>query len=154
MLKKLIAAAVVACAMTAVARAEVSTPHSGMQVVQTSIPFNQYSTKLQAAVRKHGMTLVGVGCASCGARSLGVIVPGNRVFMIFNRYFATQVLKASTAASIEAPIRLLVTENSVGHAVVTYRLPSHTFGEYGVPALDSVGKHLDVAVTNILNDVK
>ncbi len=59
------------------------------------------------------------------------------------------MLAASTAAGIEAPIRIYVTE---GTATVTYRLPSHVFGAYDVPALTELGGELDVLVDKVLAD--
>ena len=44
------------------------------------------------------------------------------------------------------------TENADGTATLTYRLPSHTFGAYQVPALDAMAKDLDRIVANIVAD--
>ena len=62
------------------------------------------------------------------------------------------MLKASIAAGIEAPLRLYLTENTDGTARLTYRLPSHIFGAYQVPALDAMAKDLDRIVANIVAD--
>jgi hypothetical protein len=39
-------------------------------------------------------------------------------------------------------------------ARLTYRLPSHTFGVYKVPALDVMAKELDAIVAKIVGDAK
>jgi len=62
------------------------------------------------------------------------------------------MLKASVAAGIEAPLRLYLTENADGTARLTYRLPSHTFGAYDVPALDVMARELDRIVAKIVAD--
>jgi uncharacterized protein (DUF302 family) len=71
--------------------------------------------------------------------------------MIFNPHFAVRMLKASEAAGIEAPVRLYATEQPTGNARLTYRLPSHIFGAYKVPALDEMGRELDAIVERIVS---
>ena len=48
--------------------------------------------------------------------------------------------------------RLYVTEKTDGTARLTYRLPSHTFGAYQVPALDEMAGELDGIVARIVAD--
>lgn len=129
-----------------------SSPHSGVQVIETKQPFDAFTKRLTAAIKKNKMGLVAQACANCGAKSIGVTIPGNRVFMIFRPDFAVRMLKASEAAGVEAPIRLYVTEQPDGSAHLSYRLPSHTFGDYKVAALDELGAELDVIVDQIVQD--
>lgn len=98
------------------------------------------------------MGIVSVGCATCGAKAIGVTIPGNWVIMIYNPHFAVRMLKASVAAGVEAPLRLYVTENKDGTAKLSYRLPSHVFAPYGVAALNTVSKELDTIVAKIVAD--
>ncbi len=126
------------------ASAEVATPYSGSKVIDTGIAFPAYLEKLKAAISANKMGLVGSACATCGARAIGVTIPGNRVYMIFAPQFAVRMLKASVAAGIEAPIRLYVTENADGNARLTYRKPSHVFAPYKVKQLDDLARELDV----------
>ena len=79
-------------------------------------------------------------------------IPGNRVFLFFRPDYAVRMLAASTAAGIEAPIRVYVTETRGHTAQVTYRLPSHVFGAYQVTALTEMGKELDGRVAKIIAD--
>ena len=60
-------------------------------------------------------------------------------------------MRASEAAGIEAPLRLYITGQPNGTARLTYRLPSHVFGAYKVPALDEMAKELDVIFARIVN---
>ena len=133
-------------------RAENRAPYSGMRSVETNRPFAAYVERLKAAVRANRMGIVAHACATCGAKAIGVTIPGNHVVMIFHPRFAVRMLKASIAAGIEAPLRLYLTENADGTARLTYRLPSHTFGAYQVPALDAMAKDLDRIVANIVAD--
>jgi len=131
-------------------RAENPTPYSGTKVIETGQPFDAFIKKLTAAIKANKMGIVGNACATCGAKSIGVTIPGNRVMMIFNPHFAVRMLKASEASGIEAPLRLYVTEQPNGKARLTYRLPSHVFGVYKVPALDKMAKELDVIFARIV----
>ncbi len=129
-----------------------SSPHSGFQVIETKRAFDDFTASLTASIKKNKMGLVAQACANCGAKSIGVTIPGNRVFMIFRPDFAVRMLEASEAAGIEAPIRLYVTEQPDGAARLSYRLPSHTFGDYQIAALDELGAELDVIVARIVED--
>ena len=131
-------------------KAENPTPYSGTKVIETGQPFDAFIEKLTAAIKANKMGIVGNACATCGAKNIGVTIPGNRVIMIFNPHFAVRMLKASEAAGIEAPIRLYITEQPNGKARLTYRLPSHLFGAYKVPALDEMGKDLDAIISRIV----
>ena len=130
--------------------AENPAPYSGTKVIETGSPFAAFVGKLTQAVSANKMGLVAQACADCGAKSIGVAIPGNRVIMIYRPDFAVRMLKASVAAGIEAPLRLYVTERPDGTARLTYRLPSHVFGAYQVAALDAMANELDVIVAKIV----
>lgn len=136
------------------ARAENATPYSGTRILETGKPFLPYVDALKKSIRDNKMVLIGLACATCGAKAIGEAVAGNRVFLFFNPHYAVRMLRASEAAGIEAPIRIYVTETSEAKARVTYRLPSHTFGAYEVEALETLGTDLDKAVEKILADAR
>jgi len=126
------------------------TPYSGTKVVETGKPFAAYLVALEKAIKANKMGIVARACATCGAKSIGIKIPGNRVIMIYNPHFAVRMLKASTASGIEAPLRLYVTENANGSARLTYRLPSHAFAPYKVGDLDMMAGELDKIVAAIV----
>lgn len=135
--------------------AENLTPYSGMRIIETGIPFLEYEERLVAATQANKMGVVARACADCGAKAaLGKVIPKNRVLMIVHPHFAVRMLEASIAAGIEAPLRLYLTETNDGTATLTYRLPSHVFGAYEVPALDAMGKELDRIVARIVADAR
>ena len=131
-------------------RAENPTPYSGTRTHDTGQPYDAYIASLTAAIKVNKMGIVGNACATCGAKSIGVTIPGNRVLMIFNPHFAVRMLKASTAAGVEAPLRLYVTEIADGTARLTYRLPSHVFAPYEVPELNEMARELDAIFEKIV----
>jgi uncharacterized protein (DUF302 family) len=135
-------------------RAENPAPYPGTKVVETGKPFARYVNDLKAAIKANAMGLVAEACATCGAKAIGVTIPGNRVIMIFNPRFAVRMLAASEAAGIEAPLRLYVTEQPDGAARLTYRLPSRVFGAYENADLDKMGAELDVIVAKIAADAQ
>lgn len=138
---------------TAPLHAENPTPYSGTQIIETRKPFLPYVEALTASVKANNFGIIGLACATCAIKAkFGEEIPGNRVFLIFRPDFARRMLAASTAAGIEAPIRLYVTETSSSTATVTHRLPSHVFGAYEVPALTEMGAELDVLVAKVLAD--
>lgn len=126
------------------------TPYSGTRVIDTGRPFAAFLSQLEAAIKANKMGIVARACATCGAKSIGVTIPGNRVIMIFHPRFAVRMLAASEEAGIEAPLRLYVTERADGSARLTYRMPSHVFGAYQVPALDEMAKELDKILAAIV----
>jgi len=132
------------------AAAENPAPYSGTQLIDTEIPFDAFAEKLEAAIKANKMGLVAQACATCGAKSIGMTIPGNRVLMIFRPDFAVRMLEASEAAGIEAPLRLYLTERPDGTARLTYRLPSHVFAPYEVPALNEMTAELDEILARIV----
>ncbi len=125
-------------------------PYSGTVSIETGKPFKVYLGQLKKAIKANKMGIVAEACATCGAKAIGVTIPGNRVIMVFAPNFAVRMLKASEAAGIEAPLRLYITEQADGSANLTYRLPSHVFSPYGVAALDQIATELDKKLSNIV----
>jgi len=118
---------------------------SGAEIIETGQPFNSYLKKLKSAIRANKMGIVAEACATCGAKAIGVTIPGNRVVMIFNPYFAVRMLKASEAVTFVA-----ITENADKTAKLTYRTATAVFGAYKVPALDKMAKELDQIIAKIV----
>ncbi|MBI3090639.1 MAG: DUF302 domain-containing protein [Candidatus Tectomicrobia bacterium] len=113
-------------------------------------PFAAFTADLERAISAHKMGLVCLANAQNGARSIGVTIPGNQVFMVFRPDFAVRMLRADARAGIEAPLRLYVTENPDGTATVSYRTPSEVFAPYQNAALDTMAKELDAIFARII----
>ena len=89
------------------------------------------------------------------AKARGITIPGNRVIGLFNNVFAVNILNLSTAAMIEAPIRMYVTENADGTATLSYKLPSTVFAPYvgeDGPELATLASDLDTIFAAISQD--
>ncbi len=134
------------------ARAENPIPYSGTRVIETGQPFKGFVGKLIGAIKANRMGIVAQACANCGAKAIGVTIPGNRVIMIFRPDFAVRMLEASVPAGIEAPVRIYLFENADGTATLTYKKPSDVFRPYGSADLDKMAAELDAIFARIARD--
>lgn len=143
--------AIIGMLMTAPAGATDRVFPEDVQVIETGQPFLAYLDKLKAAITANKMGVVGLACATCGAKNIGVTIPENRVVMIFNPHFAVRMLAASIAADVEAPLRLYLTEQTDGTAILSYRKPSRVFAPYRNAELDRMAQELDQIVARIIS---
>jgi uncharacterized protein (DUF302 family) len=104
-------------------------PRDGWEVLPTTKSYDDLVAATKDAVAANGLA----------------VVTGNRVIGAFNNVFAVRILEMSTAAMIEAPIRLYVTENTDGTATLSYKRPSTVFAPYMAEAggLDAAAAELD-----------
>jgi len=148
MMKKCaLAAALVVLGLTHVDADEVAdiTARSGWATYPTDQSFDALVDAARAAARDVGLVVVTQAGPTGAAARRGIDIPGNRVIGVFNNDFAVRVLRLSTAAMIEAPVRVYVTENADGSATLSYKLPSTVFAPYisDAPELAVVAAELD-----------
>ena len=127
-------------------------PREGWSVRPTSKAYDRLVADVKAAVTRNGFGVVTEAGPTGAARARGVTIPGNRVIGVFNNVDAVRVLELSTAAMIEAPIRLYVTEDADGTATLSYKLPSTVFAPYmdeAGPELAAIATELDTAFVTI-----
>lgn len=105
-------------------------PRDGWAVHQTSKPYEELIQDVKTAAKAEGLNVVTQAGPTGAAASRGITIPGNRVIGLFNNEFAVKILALSTAAMIEAPVRMYVTEEDDGSATLSYKLPSHVFAPY------------------------
>ena len=113
-------------------------PRAGWSVTPTSKTYDQLIADVKTAAKANKMGIVTEAGPTGAAKNRGVTIPGNRVIGIFNNVYAVDILALSTAAMIEAPIRMYVTENPDGSASLSYKLPSTVFSPYA----DEAGPNL------------
>lgn len=129
-------------------------PREGWRVESTTKRYDQLIADVRAATTANGFGVVTQAGPTEAAKARGIVIPGNRVIGIFNNDFAVRVLELSTAAMIEAPLRLYVTENNNGTATLSYKLPSMVFAPYMAeagPELKTIAEELDAAFETIAN---
>nr|WP_281855976.1 DUF302 domain-containing protein [Litoreibacter halocynthiae] len=127
------------------------TARPGWVVMETSKPYDQLVKDVLKAVKANKMGVVTQAGPTGAAKARGITIPGNRVIGVFNNTFAVRILALSTAAMIEAPVRLYVTETQSG-ATLSYKTPSLVFAPYmeeSDPDLGVAASELDVIFKTI-----
>jgi uncharacterized protein (DUF302 family) len=145
-------AAVALVLFATLAGAQTIAARDGWVTLDTDKPYVSLVADVIAATKATGMGVVTQAGPTKAAKSRGIVIPGNRVIGIFNNHFAVRVLATSTAAMIEAPIRMYVTENPDGTATLSYKTPSHVFAPYldeGGAVLADLATTLDAKFTAI-----
>lgn len=131
------------------------TARDGWSVTPTTKTFSALVKDTRAAVKTNRMIVVTQAGPTAAAKSRGIKIPGNRVIGVFNNVYAVKVLETSTAAMIEAPIRMYVTENTDGTATLSYKTPTTVFAPYleeGGAALARLAEDLDELFAKIVED--
>ncbi|MEM6618405.1 MAG: DUF302 domain-containing protein [Pseudomonadota bacterium] len=105
-------------------------PREGWVVIGSDKSYETLIADVKAAAKANKMGIVTEAGPTGVAANRGVEIPGNRVIGIFNNVFAVDILRLSTAAMIEAPIRIYVTEDTDGTATLSYKTPSTVFAPY------------------------
>ena len=121
-------------------------PRDGWSVTPTDKDYGALIAAVKTAAKANKMAVVTQAGPTGAAKNRGIKLPGNRVIGLFNNIYAVNVLNLSTAAMIEAPIRVYVTENADGTATLSYKLPSTVFGPYmheAGPELATLASELD-----------
>ena len=154
-MKRMALSAFAICFSALVSFAEDLEPREGWAVVPTSKSFDELVDATRKAVKANGMIVVTQAGPTKAAAKRGITIPGNRVIGVFNNDFAVKVLATSTAAMIEAPIRLYVTENKDATATLSYKKPSSVFAPYmeeGGAALSELAKELNDVFASIAGE--
>jgi uncharacterized protein (DUF302 family) len=126
------------------AMADDLTPRDGWEIHTSDKAYQQLINDTKAAVKANKMGVVTEEGPTGAAKNRGVTIPGNRVIGVFNNVFAVKILGLSTAAMIEAPVRMYVTENKDGTATLSYKTPSFVFAPYdGGDELTALASEMD-----------
>ncbi|MEM1267841.1 MAG: DUF302 domain-containing protein [Pseudomonadota bacterium] len=122
------------------------TERDGWVMMPTDKTYDALLEGTLEAVAANKMGVVTQAGPTAMAAQRGFTIPGNRVIGVFRNDFAVSVIGLSTAAMIEAPIRMYVTENEDGTATLSYKTPSFVFGPYmeeGGAELEAIAAELD-----------
>lgn len=143
-----LASLLVALAVAAAAHAdEVAdmAPRDGWSVSPSDKSFDTLVAATREAIAEGGLAVVTQAGPTGAARARGVEIPGNTVIGAFANTFAVDILRLSTPAMIEAPLRFYVTEAADGGATLSYKLPSTVFAPYvaEAPGLAPIASELD-----------
>ncbi len=132
-------------AMAMAAQAGPVRDRDGWAVHHTGLTYQETLKAVPVAVKAAGLAVVTQAGPTAAAKRRGIDIPGNRVFGVYNNDFAVRVLALSTAAMIEAPIRVYVTEEEDGTATFSYKRPSYVFAPY----MNEAGSELEVIAAEL-----
>lgn len=138
----LIAALLIALALPA--HAQIA-EREGWRVIPTAQSYDDLLTRLRDAIKAEKMGLVTEAGPTEAAAKRGETIPGNRVLGVFRNDYAVRIIRLSTAAMIEAPIRIYVTEGPDGAASLSWKTPSFVFAPY----VEEAGEDLSAAATEL-----
>ena len=141
-------------ASTLATQAEMA-PRDGWSVTPTAKSYDQLIADVKAAAKANKMGIVTQAGPTGAAKARGITIPGNRVIGLFNNVYAVNILTLSTAAMIEAPVRVYITENADSTATLSYKLPSTVFSPYvpeAGPELASLAAELDAIFAQIAQE--
>lgn len=127
-------------------------PRPGWSVAPTAKTYDDLVQATSDAVTAGGLAVVTQAGPTQAAARRGIEIPGNRVIGAFNNDYAVRILRLSTPAMIEAPIRFYVTEDADGTATLSYKLPSTVLAPYvdeAGPELADIAAELDAAFAEI-----
>lgn len=112
----------------------------GWAVHQSEMSYSSLVDSVKAAAEASDLGIVTEAGPTQAAADRGVDIPGNRVIGLFNNDYAVTILHASTAAMIEAPIRMYVTEAPNGTATLSYKLPTSIYEPYMEEGSDALAE--------------
>ena len=151
---KLISASLLGCALlaasSALAQDTIPTvgPQDGWAVHDSDKLYQELVDDVKAAAENSELGVVTEAGPTQAAADRGIEIPGNRVIGLFNNDYAVRILQVSTAAMIEAPIRMYVTEAPDGTATLSYKLPTYVY----VPYREEGGEALATAAEELETD--
>lgn len=116
--------------LAAPATADSISPRDGWAVHASEKSFDTMVQAVKTAAADNNLGVVTQAGPTDAAKARGITIPGNRVIGLFNNVYAVRILGLSTAAMIEAPIRVYVTEEPDGTTLLSYKIPSHVFAPY------------------------
>ena len=122
--------AIAACWLSTLAAAGSLAERDGWAIYETSKSYAELIDAVKTSAKANGLGVVTQAGPTGAAKRRGITIPGNRVIGLFNNDFAVKILALSTAAMIEAPVRMYVTENEDGTATLSYKTPSLVFAPY------------------------
>ena len=145
----LLALAVIAAPAAAQEVADMA-PRDGWIVQPTDKDFATLDQAVQDAAGEGGLAVVTRAGPTEVAAERGETIPGNRVIGLFNNDIAVRLLRLSTPAMVEAPLRMYVTENADGMATLSYVIPSvrlapYVEGSADAEAFEAIAAELDGA---------
>lgn len=120
-----------------------------MKTLTSSSPADATVEALLAGIEAQNMRVVAHINGQANAAKIGKQVPADQILEVFRPDFAVRVWDACKPAGMDIPIRIHIYEVD-GEVKVACRMPTEVFAPFATPALDEIGKELDVIFDAIL----
>jgi hypothetical protein len=134
--------------------AELPSAMPGWSITRSHHDFEQLAFRTQKAVAAAPLTVLLKWSPTQDTEGKQVRLRKSLVLGVYSAAYALRTAEASTAAMLETPLRVLVSENDDGSATLAYKLPSVVFAPYtdGGPGLVSLAKELDGILAHIARE--
>ncbi|MCL6505492.1 MAG: DUF302 domain-containing protein [Bryobacteraceae bacterium] len=118
----------------------------------SSSDFNQTVKKLETAIKKRGMMIVGTVDHQNMLRMVGASIRGSKTIEFGKPDMMKNILPDNPEVGLEMPLKIYVYERSDGKVVVSYSKPSAAFGGYGKEQLAMTGQMMDMMLDEITTE--
>jgi uncharacterized protein (DUF302 family) len=118
----------------------------------SSLAFQSTIDRLVAAIEKAGMSVFARIDHAAGAKEVGMTMPPTVVLLYGNPKGGTPIMLASPVAALDLPLRVLVREDSQGHALVSFHPIAAVLRRAGVP--DDLATRLEPAQRVLIDAIK
>ena len=118
----------------------------------SSYGFEQTVSKLETALKGHGMMIVATLDHQNMLRMVGATVHGSKTLEFGKPDMMKQVMPPHPDVGLEMPLRTYVYERPDGKTVVSYYKPSAAFGRYGMDELKMMGQMMDKMLDEIVTE--
>ena len=120
--------------------------------VTTNLAFDVAVDRISTALTRAGLAIFARIDHAAGARDVGLSMPPTIVLVYGNAKGGTPIMQAVPAAALDLPLRVLIRENTAGHAVVAFHPAREMLVSAGVP--DALASRLEPAQHLVLEAVR
>jgi uncharacterized protein (DUF302 family) len=110
-----------------------SASNSGIVTIPSAHSVDETVGKLEDLLRAKGMTLFALVDHSGGAAKAGMEMPNTKLLIFGSPKAGTPVMLASPSIALDLPMKILVSEDASGNALLSYNSAQFLAERHGVP---------------------
>jgi uncharacterized protein (DUF302 family) len=107
--------------------------NSGIVTIPSAHSVDQTVGKLEDLLRAKGITLFALVDHSGGAAKAGMEMPNTKLLIFGSPKAGTPVMLASPSIALDLPMKILVSEDASGNALLSYNSAQFLAERHGVP---------------------
>jgi uncharacterized protein (DUF302 family) len=107
--------------------------NSGIVTIPSAHSVDETVGKLEDLLRAKGMTLFALVDHSGGAAKAGMEMPNTKLLIFGSPKAGTPVMLASPSIALDLPMKILVSEDASGNALLSYNSAQFLAERHGVP---------------------